>query len=331
MSPRVFYTLSWISLQTGSAATDRMFTNQRGHRIFTPNPYAYIAVAMAIAALYIALSYMNVIPGGHVLYQNQAAIQTSLINSAAVIFFGILVIESLGRAIYYYMIKGINSAEARTLSQLFRVIAYALLILTVLTILIGVQNISGILVGAGFLGIVVGLAAQSTISNLISGIYLLASKTLEPGDYVNIQTWQYTMQPQTYPHDKFIPGFAGTIESIGVLYTKVIHEDGVPLYIPNSIVSQALVLNYHRAKEHKIKLQFDLGVSIPFANAEKAIDAVMRKHKITDYSTTIDYLHTTLYVISVRFDVVDLNVRRLRSEIFERILGDMEGAKRKRR
>jgi hypothetical protein len=33
----------------------------------------------------------------------------------------------------------------------------------------------------------------------------------------------------------------------------------------------------------------------------------------------------------VRFDVVDLNVRRLRSEIFERILGDMEGAKHKRR
>ncbi len=301
-----------------------MASTPRGHRIITLSPYAYILIAMIVAALYIALSYMNIIPEGY-LYQNPAAIQTNLINSAAVIVFGVLVIEALGKAIYYYMVKGVNSAEARTLSQLFRVIAYSLLILTVLTILIGVQNISGILVGAGFLGIVVGLAAQSTISNLISGIYLLASKTLEPGDYVNIHTWQYTMQPQTYPHDKFIPGFAGTIESIGVLYTKVIHEEGVPLYIPNSIVSQALVLNYHRAKEHKIKLQFDLSVAVPFAKAEKAIDAVMKRHKITGYATTIDYLHTNLYVISVRFDVVDLNVRRLKSEIFERILNDMDG------
>ena len=286
----------------------------------TLSPYLYVTAAILLVACYVALVDVGIVPNNNVLQASSSQIGTSLIESAFVVIFGIAVIETMGKAIFYYIIRGIKAAEARTLSQLFRVLAYSLLTLTVLTILIGIQNISGLLVGAGFLGVVVGLAAQSTISNLIAGVYLLASRTIEPGDYVNLQTWQYTMQPQTYPHDKFIPGFAGTVESIGVLYTKLIHEDGIPLYIPNSIVSQALVLNYHRAKDHKIKIQFDLNIGVPYKIAEDAIDKVMKKYNIKDFTVGIDYLHTSIYVMSVSFEVVDANIRRLRSAILHEIL-----------
>ncbi len=293
------------------------------------SPYIYLAAVIMLVILYGVLVEFQIIPNNNILNANQQAVDADLLESVFVVIFGVAVIEALGRAIFYYMIRGVNAAEARTLSQLFRVIAYSLLILTVLTLLIGIQNISGLLVGAGFLGVVVGLAAQSTISNLISGIYLLASRTLEPGDYVNIHTWQYTMQPETYPHDKFIPGFSGTIESIGVLYTKLIHEDGVPLYIPNSIVSQAMVLNYHRAKEHKIRLQFDLDINVPYEKVEKAIDMVMKKYNISAYTMGIDYLHTNIYVISVRFDIADVNIRRLRSAVLLEIIKNVRNPRAK--
>lgn len=305
-----------------------MSTTMKKSEMALLNPYLYLIAAIMIVALYVVLVDLKIVPNSNVIQENQQTIDADLLESGFVVIFGIAVIEAMGRAIFYYMIRGINAAEARTLSELFRVIAYSLLILTILTILIGVQNISALLVGAGFLGVVVGLAAQSTISNLISGIYLLASKTLEPGDYVNLHTWQYTLQPETYPHDKFIPGFSGTIESIGVLYTKLIHEDGVPLYIPNSIVSQAMVLNYHRAKEHKIKLQFDLSIKVPYKSVEDVVERTMKKYNIKEYSIGIDYLHTDIYVVSVRFDIVDVNIRRLRSAILGGIIEHLRKQKR---
>ncbi len=286
----------------------------------TLSPYLYVLATLVLIVFYVILVDKGIIPNSNVLQTSEQQIYVSLVESVYVVIFGIAIVELMGKAIFYYMIRGVNAAEARTLSQLFRVVVYSLLILTVLTILIGVQNISALLVGAGFLGVVIGLAAQNTISNLISGVYLLASKTIEPGDYVNLHTWQYTMQPETYPHDKFIPGFAGTVESIGVLYTKLIHDEGVPLYIPNSIVSQALVLNYHRAKDHKVRIQFDLSVDIPYETAEAAVAAAMKKYSINDYTVGIDYLHTTIYVMSVRFEIVNANIRRLRSAIFSEVL-----------
>ena len=289
------------------------------------SPYLYVLASIAMVALFVVLADIGIIPSNNIIQASQQQIYTSLAESVFVVIFGIAIIEALGKAIFYYMIRGVNSAEARTLSQLFRVLAYALLILTILTILIGVQNISGLLVGAGFLGVVVGLAAQSTISNLISGVYLLASRTIEPGDYVNLHTWQYTMQPESYPHDRYVPGFVGTVDSIGVLYTKLIHEDGIPIYIPNSIVSQALVLNFHRAKEHKLKIQFDLDIKVPYETASGAIDKVMKKYNIKDYTAEVDYLHTNIYVMSVRFEVVDANIRKLRSAILREIIHSMNG------
>ncbi len=300
-----------------------------GHRrkIFY-NPYAYIILTIGLVLLYALLVYLNIVPQSNIIAQNPGIIETHLAESAFALLFGIAIIEAVSRAIYYYMIKGINRAEARTLSELFKVVAYSLLALTILTIIVGIQNISGILVGAGFLGIVIGLAAQSTISNLISGVYLLASRTLEPGDYVNIHTWQYTMQPETYPHDKFIPGFSGTIESIGVLYTKLLHEEGIPLYIPNSIVSQALILNYHRARERKLRVQFDLDISIPYRLVQKVVASVMKKHRITGYTIDIDYLHTNIYVVSVHFGLMNVNIKRLRSDILTGLVGAISRTKK---
>ena len=43
-------------------------------------------------------------------------------------------------------------------------------------------NIGGLLVGAGFLGIVVGLAARQTLGSLIAGFVLMFSRPLTIGD-----------------------------------------------------------------------------------------------------------------------------------------------------
>jgi small-conductance mechanosensitive channel len=240
------------------------------------------------------------------------------------IIFGIILIEICGVIIYYYFQKRIAHEEARPLRSLFRIVAYVILAIIILTELN--VNVTGILVSAGFLGIVLGLAAQSTLSNFISGVYLLSSKAFEPGDRVIIQTWQYSMMPPTYPHDKFIPGFTGTIKSIGVLYTELKSversEEDALMLVPNSIVAQALVINYHKEAKTTTKLQFDIDMKTDYEEIKKIIKTVMDSYgkKVEHYSVDVDSFHNTFYVISIHLKVDEINKNTIKNKIYEELI-----------
>jgi len=50
------------------------------------------------------------------------------------------------------------------------------------------DNVGGLLVGAGFLGIVVGMAARQTLGAILAGFVLMFSRPFEVGDWVEIGT-----------------------------------------------------------------------------------------------------------------------------------------------
>lgn len=238
----------------------------------------------------------------------------------ASLLIGIVMIEILGAGVYYYFSKRITLEEAGPLRNLFRITAYIVLIIILLAELH--INITGILVSAGFLGIVLGLAAQSTLSNFISGIYLISSKAFEPGDRVIIHTWQYTLQAPSYPHDRFVPGFAGVIKSIGVLYTELTNDEHLPMLVPNSIVAQAMIINYRRATEHMTRIQFDIDIRIKFSSLEKVIKDVIERNrsKIDDYNIDIDYLNNNLYVVTIRLRIEEKDRAALKTKIYTELI-----------
>ncbi len=235
---------------------------------------------------------------------------------------GILGIETLGVILYYSLRYSVKGDEASTLRNLFRIIGYTALIIFLFSLLS--INVTGLLLSAGFLGIVLGLAAQSTLSNFIAGVYLLSSKAFEPGDRVTMHTWQYNMVPQSYPHDKFVPGFFGKIKNIGLLYTELTNDENTPVYVPNSIVVQALVLNYGRAPENTVKLQFDISTKIPYERVKKRIIETLKTKKVKNYEIAIEYLHDQIYVITIHLIYEFFDRRELRSEIYEKIIKDIQ-------
>ncbi len=270
----------------------------------------------SLVIIYIVLTYLNILPASAVGY------------AAVTLIFGIAIIEVLARIVYYYMLKDVHKAEAETLSNITRIIGFVLVILIALYIVFGYQYLGGIFVSAGFLGIILGLAAQSTISNFIAGLYLLASNAVEPDDHVILHTWQYTFQPQSYPHDKFVPGISGTIESIGVLYTKVINDEGVPVYLPNNIVAQSLIINYHRAKEHVRKIQFDVDISVPFDKLQKIIDDVIKEHHADAHDVKVEYLHQMFYVVTIHVKIAEKEIKSLKSDIFSALIKAIADSKK---
>jgi small conductance mechanosensitive channel len=96
--------------------------------------------------------------------------------------------------------------------------------------------------GAGFAGIIIGLAAQSTLSNIFSGISLAAFRPFRVGDLVTI-------------HDEY-----GTISDITLRHTVVTTWDNRKLIIPNHIINDEAVINWS-IEDPTILWPVDIGIS----------------------------------------------------------------------
>jgi len=95
---------------------------------------------------------------------------------------------------------------------------------------------------AGFAGIVLGLAAQSTLSNIISGISLAAFRPFRVGDLVTIR-------------DEY-----GRITDITLRHTVVRTWDNRRLIIPNSVISEESIINWS-IEDPTVNWPIDIGIS----------------------------------------------------------------------
>ncbi|RKD95009.1 mechanosensitive ion channel family protein [Halopiger aswanensis] len=101
-------------------------------------------------------------------------------------------------------------------------------------------DLGGLLVGAGFLGIVVGMAARQTLGSLIAGFVLMFARPFEIGDWVEIG-------------DK-----EGTVVDITIINTRLRSFDGEIIVLPNDHVSSSTVVN--RSKRNRLRLRLEVGV-----------------------------------------------------------------------
>ncbi len=94
---------------------------------------------------------------------------------------------------------------------------------------------------AGVVGIVIGVASQTSIGNIISGLFLVGEKSFEIGDVVRIG-------------DK-----TGTVYSIDLLSIKIKTFDNLLIRIPNQSVISSELTNVTRFPIRR--LDFQLGVA----------------------------------------------------------------------
>lgn len=121
---------------------------------------------------------------------------------------------------------------------------------------------SSILITLGFASIVVGLAAQQSISNLIAGFLVSVSRPFQIGDAVVF-------------HEEFC-----FVEDITLMHSVLRTWDNRRLVVPNSVVLSEVVINYSKADPTMLAPVF---VTITY---ESDLDSAMkimvdeaRKHK----------------------------------------------------
>lgn len=101
-------------------------------------------------------------------------------------------------------------------------------------------DLTGLFVGAGVLGIVLGLAARETIGSLISGFVLMFSRPFEVGDWIVVGEKE------------------GAVTDITMTSTRILATDGEYVVVPNDSISNRIVTN--RTRRGRLRLEVEVGV-----------------------------------------------------------------------
>tara|TARA_B110000014_G_scaffold216456_1_gene170572 strand:+ start:774 stop:1838 length:1065 start_codon:yes stop_codon:yes gene_type:complete len=137
-------------------------------------------------------------------------------------------------------------------------------------------NPVGWLASAGVLGIVLGLAAKDTLSNLFSGIFIMMDSPYKEGDYINLDS-----------------GERGYVRSIGIRSTRVMTRDDIEITIPNSVIANAKIINESGGPYENERVRVSVGVAY-------GTDVDLVKDILIDISKNCD-LVSTKFEPRVRF------------------------------
>lgn len=145
------------------------------------------------------------------------------------------------------------------LRSLVKILLYTIVFIITLSILnIPMTSIIAVISAAG---LAVGLALQNSLSNLAGGFIILFSKPFKSGDYVETNS------------------VSGVVESISILYTKILTNDNKTIYIPNGKVSDSQIINYSEQPVRRVDLEFGISYS---DDVEKAKSVIMDLAKSYD-------------------------------------------------
>ncbi|HYB78937.1 MAG TPA: mechanosensitive ion channel family protein [Thermoplasmata archaeon] len=156
-------------------------------------------------------------------------------------------------------------------ARLFLNILVAVAAVLVLFSLAGVSPES-IFLGSAFAGIILGLAAQTVLSNVFAGLLIVLADPYRPGDRVAFITSSYGALAPSYPHEMMYPGYSGTIRDVGLVYTVIELDSGGLAKFPNSIAITALSLHQVPgvARAFRVRMTFPQTVPVPLVEATVA-------------------------------------------------------------
>ncbi len=123
-------------------------------------------------------------------------------------------------------------------------------------------NLTAIFGAAGIIGIVIGVASQTSIGNIVSGFFLVSEKSFELGDLIRIG-------------DK-----TGTVYSIDLLSIKIRTFDNLLLRIPNQTVISSEVINVTKFPIRRFDLDLSVAYKEDLGKVKSIIEKVVRKNPL---------------------------------------------------
>jgi small conductance mechanosensitive channel len=183
--------------------------------------------------------------------------------AVVMVILGWALARDLGRFSAPALFRRMDPATAGTMGFLIRLVF--LVVATVLALRVAGLDPRTLAVGGAITAVVLGLAAQQTMGNLIAGLVLISVRPFKVGDRVRLQAGALAGQVE------------GVVASLGLLYTTLAQgQDSI--MVPNNVVlSSAVVpLREPAAVDLLARLRPDVRPSDVQALLEDAIETPVR-------------------------------------------------------
>ena len=170
-------------------------------------------------------------------------ILTTITSVLAIVLFYIIY-----RVLKHLVEKGASkSLEPHTVKLITKGISYVFYVLMVMYVLscFGIK-LSAVWGAAGIAGVAIGFAAQTSVSNLISGLFVVTDKAMKIGDFIEVG------------------GISGTVDEVGIISVKIHTLDNQMIRIPNSTIINSNLKNYSAFpfRRYVFELSVDYGSDI---------------------------------------------------------------------
>ncbi len=188
------------------------------------------------------------------------------VRAGVLALIGLIAAPLLGRLVHRVTLKYTDVQRAMIAR---RIVFYTILVLTLISVLRELGFSLTVLLGAaGVLSVAIGFASQTSVSNLISGLFLIGEKPFVIGDVITVGTT------------------TGEVLSIDMLSVKLRTFDNLYVRIPNQMLIQTEFTNVSRFpirrydmqvgvayKEELTRIQeilFDIAAANPYALEDPA-------------------------------------------------------------
>jgi len=261
------FILSWLVGFVLNLLTKRYFSKTQTHlddvlvgAVKTP-----VRIAIIVAGVELALKQVDIISDSNL---------QGNIDSFFFAIYLLIVYVSLLRLITSVARWYAEDVAAKTETELddkflsfFRALANVVITIIVIIVLLGRFGIelSALVTTLGIGTLAVALAAQETLSDMISGFIIMIDQPFNVGDRVeilDINTW-------------------GDVTEIGLRSTRVLTRDNRLVAIPNSVIGKGLVVNYSDPST-VYRVQTHIGVSYG-TDLEKARHAMKEAIRAQDW------------------------------------------------
>ncbi|MCL2200935.1 MAG: mechanosensitive ion channel family protein [Oscillospiraceae bacterium] len=150
----------------------------------------------------------------------------------------------------------VDSSVKTLLRTVIKILLYIITFLTVANTL-GIP-ITSMLAVFGIVGLAVSLAAQNSLAKLAGGLMILATHPFKAGDFIEAAG-----------------GISGTVQSIGLAYTKVRMPDNKIIMVPNSSIANEIITNFSVEENRRLDINVRIGYEHPIEDVKRALHAAI--------------------------------------------------------
>jgi small-conductance mechanosensitive channel len=199
---------------------------------------ALVALAL-IAAVLIGFSERKTLFPGY-------GLEARIATVALLVLLGWALARSLGRGFAPVLYRRLEPGTAGTVGFLLRLLT--IVVATVVALRIAGLQSGTLAVGGGFTAVVVGLAAQQVLGNLLAGLVLITNRPFRVGERVRLQAGVLAGQTE------------GVVGQLGLFYTTLV-QGADRVLVPNGVLIQCAVTPLREPERVEFRARFDAQTS----------------------------------------------------------------------